>query len=131
MRNWSKRANLVQLAMIALGAYILGAFPAVAAYQFKAIYSFCAQQNCIDGSGPPSGLLMDSSGNLYGTTFYGGENGGGTVFMLSPAEGQWTETVLYSFCSKPQCADGQEPNSALIMDTSGALYGVTYGGGRT
>jgi uncharacterized repeat protein (TIGR03803 family) len=67
---------------------------------------------------------MDGEGNLYGTTGYGGSYGNGTVFKLTPASTGWTETVLYSFCSQTNCADGLEPNR-LTMDAAGNLYGTT------
>jgi uncharacterized repeat protein (TIGR03803 family) len=81
-----------------------------------------------DGSAP-NGLIADSAGNLYGTTEIGGH--GGTVFKLSPPAnpgGAWTETVLYSFCSKPGCSGGS-PRAALIADSAGNLYGTTSQGG--
>jgi hypothetical protein len=96
--------------------------------------------NGTDGIAPLAGLVFDKSGNLYGTTAAGGTGGGGgncsascgTVFELSPAAGgQWTENVLYNFCSQAACADGIEPMSALIIDTAGNLYGTTFEGGDT
>ncbi len=65
-------------------------------------------------------LLLDSAGNLYGTTAFGGASGSGVVFELSPAGGVWTETVLYSF-------DGSsgKPWNGLIMDSADNLYGFT------
>ena len=94
------------------------------------LYSFCAEANCTDGSGPVAGLIMDKSGHLYGTTLAGGA-GAGTVFELTPnaARTQWTETVLYSFCTQANCTDGQMPEAGLIMDKSEHLYGTTSAGG--
>jgi uncharacterized repeat protein (TIGR03803 family) len=46
------------------------------------LYSFCSRRYCADGAGPDAGLIMDSSGNLYGTTEYGGAYYSGTVFKL-------------------------------------------------
>lgn len=77
-----------------------------------------------DGAWPDAGLLMDSAGNLYGTTYVGGVNNEGTVFKIS---GTGTETVLYSFMGGT--TDGAEPRAALIMDSAGNLYGTTWGGG--
>jgi uncharacterized repeat protein (TIGR03803 family) len=92
-----------------------------------------------DGAYPGSLLLFDSAGNLYGTTSGGGNSfvcgstGCGTVFELSPlGNGNWTETVLYSFCSLENCADGEEPGpSPLARDSSGNLYGTTGLGGTS
>jgi len=88
-----------------------------------------------DGYGPGAQLIFDSAGNLYGTTENGGSSsvcldGCGTVFELSPnGNGSWTETVLYSFCSLENCADGQLPHARLVQDASGNLYGTTWFGG--
>jgi uncharacterized repeat protein (TIGR03803 family) len=79
-----------------------------------------------DGDLPKAGLLMDAGGNLYGTTVVGGVNGSGTVFKLTPSDGGWTESVLYSFQGG---ADGRGPEAGLIMDGAGNLYGTTYAGG--
>jgi uncharacterized repeat protein (TIGR03803 family) len=108
------------------------------------LYSFCSRHRCADGAWPVASLI-DVSGTLYGTTWYGGTNsnselcdGGGTVgcgsvFSLSLATGE--EKALYSFCSQKNCADGGLPKAGLI-DVGGVLYGTTgeggsYGGGGT
>jgi len=64
-----------------------------------------------DGGGLYSGLLLDQEGNVYGTTVAGGAKGkGGTAFRLKrQASGKWAETVLYNFCSAPECRDGGGP----------------------
>ena len=81
-----------------------------------------------DGDNPYSGLIFDTSGNLYGTTVWGGAYGGGTVFELTPGSGgTWTETVLHSF--KDSGKDGNSPYASLIFDASGDLYGTTSEGG--
>ncbi len=98
----------------------------------QVLYSFCSQSNCADGANPFAygGLIMDTSGNLYGTTSVGGNaTGGGTVFQLTPSDTGWSETVLYSFCSQTRCADGLYPYGDLIMDEAGNLYGTTWRGG--
>ena len=74
-----------------------------------------------DGSIPQSELVQDTAGNLYGTTFEGGLEGG-TVFELTPSGTGWTETVLHSFSGQ---ADGLFPNPGLIRDAAGNLYGTT------
>jgi uncharacterized repeat protein (TIGR03803 family) len=93
------------------------------------LYSFCSRTNCGDGENPIAGLTLDTTGNLYGTTIFGGANGGGgTVFKLAPnADGSWRESVLYSFCLN--CSDASGPFAGLIFDQAGNLYGTTSGGG--
>ena len=86
-----------------------------------------------DGGNPAAGLLLDKAGNLYGTTEFGGDAlDNGTLFRVAP-DGK--ETVLYTFCSMPKCADGGGPQSTLIADQAGNLYGTTEydgsGGGGT
>ena len=91
------------------------------------LYNFCPADNCSDGSGP-TGIILDAAGNLYGATGSGGAAGGGTVFELSPPSqpgGTWAETVLHAFCSLSACADGADPNSGLVQDAGGNLYGTT------
>ncbi|HSC19172.1 MAG TPA: choice-of-anchor tandem repeat GloVer-containing protein [Rhizomicrobium sp.] len=90
----------------------------------KTLYLFCSQKNCTDGGDPHAGVLLDDQGNLFGTTRGGGKRGGGTVFEIS---GDGSESVVHSFCAG--CGDGQEPNSELIRDINGALYGTTDVGG--
>jgi len=100
------------------------------AWTLKTLYSFCAKANCADGQDPMAGLLIDASGNLYGSTSKGGDAGFGTIFRLSPgAKRGWSFSRLYSFCKKPNCADGSTPSAPLIIDTAGGLYGTTEWGG--
>ena len=79
-----------------------------------------------DGRTPYAGLIFDTVGNLYGSTYYGGIHGAGTVFELtSTGGGDWSEKVLYSF---GRGTDGQWPYASLIWDAAGNLYGTTGGG---
>ncbi|MGH6834130.1 MAG: choice-of-anchor tandem repeat GloVer-containing protein [Methylocella sp.] len=90
------------------------------------LYSFSVSSS--DGKGPQAGLLMDSSGALYGTTYLGGLSNLGTIFKLTPpgaGKTQWTETVLYSFNN---LTTGAYPVADLSMDSKEALYGTTGGG---
>lgn len=81
----------------------------------------------LSGCEPLGGLVLDGSGNLYGTTYFGGANGQGAVFELSPgSNGKWSETVLYSF---PGDSSRFDPAAGLIFDNAGNLYGTTYYGG--
>src|ERR1017187_8227351 len=66
------------------------------------LYSFWSQTNCTDGATPYAGLVQAANGDLYGTTYYGGTNGGGTVFKITQGG---TLTTLYSFCSQTNCTD--------------------------
>jgi uncharacterized repeat protein (TIGR03803 family) len=94
------------------------------------LYSFCTLTNCADGDSSYAGLTFDAAGNLYGTTVNGGASGGGVVFKLaSNADGSWTESVLYNFCSLTKCADGAFPAARLIFDRTGNLYGTAVLGG--
>ena len=95
-------------------------------YTEKLLYTFTDSGG--DGALPKAGLVMDSSGNLYGTTVAGGTSGQGTVFELVNSSGTYSEKVLYSFTGTG--GDGASPAAGLIMDSSGNLYGTTvYGGG--
>jgi len=95
----------------------------------KVLYSFCARSQCKDGSSPYASLVFDASGNIYGTASSGGAHDGGVVFQLSGEHGKWAEKVLYSFCSRPQCADGSFPYASLTFDKAANLYGAATTGG--
>jgi uncharacterized repeat protein (TIGR03803 family) len=100
---------------------------AVHAWAEKVIHTFTAGD---DGFDPLTGLSLDVSGNLYGTTYSGGTGGGGTAFELSaPASGRgdWTHTVIHNF-TYSGTQDGAVP-SAMILDSSGSLFGTTRFGG--
>lgn len=82
-----------------------------------------------DGSTPYAGLIAGKNGNLYGTTYFGGSDGLGTVFELTPpavAGGAWTEAVLFSF--RNDITNGSHPTDGVIFDEEGNLYGVADGG---
>jgi len=90
----------------------------------KALHSFARPGSGPQGSEPTSSLTFDSHGNLYGITEIGGTHDQGTVFELSPgAAGNWAEQVLFSFNSSG--TGGALPNSGVIIDTAGNLYGTT------
>ncbi|HTV65358.1 MAG TPA: choice-of-anchor tandem repeat GloVer-containing protein [Bryocella sp.] len=75
-----------------------------------------------DGEGAVGGLVFDSAGNLYGTTWTNGSGGGGTVFELSPSANGWQFNLLYSFAGCYECG----PADTLAIDAAGNLYGTTY-----
>jgi len=105
---------------------------ALCAWEETVLHRFTAGS---DGAFPYFGdVVLDQAGSLYGTTAYGGggsgcggNNGCGTVYKLTPSNGGWTESVLYSFQGG---SDGAFPYAGVIFDQAGNLYGTTaYGGG--
>jgi uncharacterized repeat protein (TIGR03803 family) len=86
------------------------------------LYSFSG----IDGDAPVAALVMDTAGNLYGTTAGGGAYGGGTAFEVSHSSTGWTESVLHSFGNGQ---DGWDPQAEMVFDSAGNLYGTTQLGG--
>jgi len=97
-------------------------FEIAATGSFTVLHAFDGQ----DGFGTIASLTADKAGNLYGTAFKGGATfNGGAVYKLSP---DGTETILYNFTGG---ADGQFPNSQLIFDKDGNLYGTTVEGGAS
>jgi len=101
----------------------------------QTLYSFLGSS---DGYNPVGNLLIDTAGNLYGTTLYGGTGTGcqqgsygcgGTAFALEQSNGTWKHIVLYSFCSRGGCSDGSSPDG-LTFDKAGNLYGTTIAGGQ-
>jgi len=76
--------------------------------------------------GPYDSLVMDSAGNLYGTTFGDGRYGAGSVFKLTRSSGGWTYTSLHDFTGG---SDGGNPVSKLTFDSDGNLYGTASDGG--
>lgn len=122
----SKRGNSQSYSWVgaALAAILaLGGESALAAPVETVLHSFTDSP---DGATPEAGLILDAAGNLYGTTYFGGASGAGTVFKLTrPAPGQtaWTESVLHSFTDTNEA----NPNGDLVLDGTGSLYGTTLG----
>jgi uncharacterized repeat protein (TIGR03803 family) len=92
------------------------------------LYNFNSVSGGTDGYYGYAGLIADKSGNLYGTTYYGGK-GYGVVYQLTLSGGVWTETVLHPFAVGT--TDGEYPIGGLVSDKAGNLYGVTYQGGTS
>jgi len=98
-------------------------------YQFQGIVGRVG-----DGLFPSGPLVLDSAGNLYGTTALGGggpcaQQGCGTVFELSPSAGGWTETIIAKFRGGSGGDAGAAPEAGVIFDAAGNLYGTTINGG--
>lgn len=79
-----------------------------------------------DGANPRGDLVWDQQGNFYGTTTGGGHFFVGTVFQMTPSQNGWTESLAYVFGGHP---DPGGPNSGVIFDGSGNLFGTTVAGG--
>ncbi len=114
-----KNGNLYGVTMLG-GAYNYGTVfelsPAGAGWQETVLYNFPGGRY---NSYPPNGVIMDSAGNLYGTTFYlsnAGKAGPGAVFELSPSGSGWTEKLIYGY---PLGND-----SGLTMDAAGNIFGI-------
>ena len=93
----------------------------------KVLYSFASAP---DDAVPFDAVVLDSAGNLYGTTNVGGAMGFGSVFKLTPPSlphGAWTESILYSFTGE---SDGATPYSGVVFDARGNLYGAAWAGGN-
>ena len=101
---------------------------------FTVLHNFAGGAS--DGANPNAGrMILDASGNLYGTTSSGGSSAGGTVFRLDTSGDHFT--VLHTFAiplpfGAPPAggvSDGSDPEAGLVMDSAGNLYGTTYAGG--
>src|SRR5579863_988321 len=107
-------------------AFVLGlatvAIPLSQGQTFSVVHSFTDGS---DGGNPLAGFTIDAAGYLYGTTNAGGASGMGTVFKVT---GKGKEIVLHSFTGG---ADGANPESSLVMDAAGNLYGTTIAGGAS
>src|SRR5438552_6720909 len=121
-----KSATYVPVRVLAVFAVIATSVAVVrAAGTTEIIYSFAGED---DGEYADTDLVIDSTGNLYGTTVLGGDFGGGTVWQLTPSDTGWAHTVLYRFTGG---ADGVEPYKGVTLDAQGNIYGtaVTRGSG--
>src|ERR1035437_5793432 len=121
-----KRLSIRLMATLATFTVALFAIGTWAFAQETVLHNF--DNNGTDGAYPYAGLVFDTAGNLYGTTYAGGSYGVGTVFELTPnGSGGWTEKVLHSFGSG---TDGGNPRAGLIFDAAKSnLYGTTPAGG--
>ncbi len=104
-------------------AVLYAVSPSDGGWAFNALYTFTQSF----GGGPGGNLVMDSAGNLYGTTIGDSEDQiYGNVFKLTPSNGGWTYTDLYDFAGG---SDGSYPYSNIVIDSAGNLYGTALTGG--
>jgi uncharacterized repeat protein (TIGR03803 family) len=93
-------------------------------WTYRVLHDFCSRAHCHDGSTPDAALVIDTDGNLYGTTIRGGRTDHGVFFRVSAA-GKYN--VLYSFCpANDTCPDGANPSGPLTY--VGASSGMPYDG---
>jgi uncharacterized repeat protein (TIGR03803 family) len=131
MRNAIDRMKRGRVAWlgVAVGLFCISPMLAFAAPMLNVLHAFCSQKRCADGAGP-AGVVQDSAGNLYGVSYPGGANNSGTIYEIAAdGNGQYTQSVLYSFCSTANCTDGSLPMGNLVIDKKGNLYGITDEGG--
>jgi uncharacterized repeat protein (TIGR03803 family) len=97
-------------------------FKVTPAGELTTLYSFCAQAGCTDGASTYAGLILGTDGNFYGVTTYGGTNGWGTVFKITPGG---VLTALHSI----EAAEGFYPLGPLVQASDGNFYGTVASGG--
>jgi len=98
---------------------------AAQAASLTTLLSFTNTKGADPGADPQAGLIMDSSGDLFGTTIGGGATGVGTVFELTKGASSYTFSSLVAFNK----TNGRDPFGGLLLDSSGNLYGTTASGG--
>jgi uncharacterized repeat protein (TIGR03803 family) len=108
----------VRMVAILSGLFLVIAIPALAQKE-TVLYRFKGKP---DGSFAGTGVAKDATGTLYGTTTYGGAQGNGIVYKVTPTG---KETVLYSFAGP----DGANPFTGVVLDKAGNIYGTTNSGG--
>jgi len=120
-----RKKTLLPVNMISLVSFLIFALVSVgmARVREKTLYIFPGGSH---GSYPQGGVMSDSDGNLYGTTYYGGSYGWGMVFALKHFNKGWTQEVIYNFMGS---TDGFNPTGNLVIDKAGNLYGTTPLGG--
>jgi hypothetical protein len=115
----SMKNNLSRIPILALAAIVFtfGTF-ASAQYTLTDLHNFGSENDGVSAEAAP---VIDSSGNLFGVTAFGGTIGGGMAYELSPSSTGWTYAALYNF-PLTRSTDASGPNGSLILDTQGNLY---------
>jgi uncharacterized repeat protein (TIGR03803 family) len=117
----SSRSRSVLLLLVLSFLLAIFTVQSAQAQTYRVLFQF---RSGVGGANPNAGLVLDSSGNLYGTTASDGAFDSGVVFELN-SDGK--ETVLHSFTGTG--GDGEYPLAGLVRDADGNLYGTTYDGG--
>jgi uncharacterized repeat protein (TIGR03803 family) len=94
-------------------------------YTEKVLHTFSGSGK--NAWGPEAGVVMDASGNLYGTTVFGGSSGSGAAFKLTLIDGVWKESVIHNFAAYE--SDGEQPVESVALDSAGSVFGATENGG--
>jgi len=102
------------------GGTIFELKPSRGAWKYKILYSLAGSD------GPVAALALDKTGTIYGTAFFDGAYGYGSVFSLLPVSGKWRYTDLHDFTGG---ADGGYPGGGVVLDATGTLYGTAVLGG--
>jgi len=123
----ARRAGRVLTLLSLTGLCAATITPAQAGLSITDLASFTATGAGTNGADPQAGVTFDSSGNLFGTTTYGGASGAGTVYEI--AKGTSTITDLASFTGAGPGTNGGNPAAGVTFDSSGNLFGTTYQGG--
>jgi uncharacterized repeat protein (TIGR03803 family) len=124
-RAFARYVIVVPLTLMATLLFLATVSQPAQAQTYQVIHNFTRQGN--DGASPYGGPVLDSSGNLYGTTYAGGTFGSGNVYRLEPSGSSWKYSSLYNFKAG---ADGVGPAfGSLAIGPGGALFGTTEGGG--
>lgn len=105
---------------------------------YRRLFSFDNCADCTSGFNPQTPVMLAANGAVYGTAYFGGTHGAGTLFKLTPAAGHWRAHVFHDFCSSSYCSDGSNPLSGMFYaqsrygigyDGKSWAYGTTVGGG--
>jgi hypothetical protein len=130
MKLAHRRAIVRTLPLLAAAAMLWSASAqAVAPVQYRVLHAFCENiSTCADGFQPGGEqLVRDAGSDLFGTASGGGRYQAGTLYDLTPKHGgaRYFRHVLSAFCFPGKCGSGSHPNSGVIMDSAGNLYGTT------
>jgi uncharacterized repeat protein (TIGR03803 family) len=89
------------------------------------LYNFCQEKDCADGAAPYAGVVMDNTGAVWGVTSGGGSADLGMLFYTTDGH---ILVLVHSFCTTASCADGLQPQAAMVQHTGGTLYSTTPNG---